>query len=125
MQHHQRLREQFRKRFRDEYLGLLVPLKSKFVKTIEINDIFLVGYGTLKRSDWLIGRVIDIYPGKDNQIRVVKVKAKTRELTRPVKKLYPLELSSLTETLLKYLCFLNSTLNLICLLNIFEICITD
>ncbi|GFU20655.1 hypothetical protein NPIL_233371 [Nephila pilipes] len=50
----------------------------------------------LKRSDWLIGRVRGIYPGKDNHVRVVKVKTKAGELTRPVKKLYPLELSSLT-----------------------------
>ncbi|GFT01630.1 hypothetical protein NPIL_371811 [Nephila pilipes] len=54
--YHWRLREQFRKRFRDEYLGLLVqrPLKRKFVRPIEINDIDLVGQDNLKRSNWLI-----------------------------------------------------------------------
>ncbi|GFT38626.1 uncharacterized protein NPIL_43761 [Nephila pilipes] len=58
--YNQRLREQFRKRFRDEYLGLLVqrPLKRKFVRSIQINDIVLVEQDNLKRSDWLIGRVI-------------------------------------------------------------------
>ncbi|GFS56910.1 uncharacterized protein NPIL_395561 [Nephila pilipes] len=35
----------------------------------------VMGQDNLKRSDWLIGRVIDIYPGKDNQVRIVKVKA--------------------------------------------------
>ncbi|GFS45315.1 hypothetical protein NPIL_417571 [Nephila pilipes] len=72
------------------------PLKRKFVRLIEINDIVLVRQDNLKRSDWLIGRVIDIYPGKNNQVRVVKVKTKAGELTRPVKKLYPFELSSHT-----------------------------
>ncbi|GFS49767.1 DUF5641 domain-containing protein [Nephila pilipes] len=96
--YHQRLRKQFRKRFRDKYLGLLVqrPLKRKFVRPIKINDIVLVGQDNLKRSDWLIGRVIDIYPGKDNQVRAMKVKTKARELTRLFKKLYPIELSSFT-----------------------------
>ncbi|GFU38966.1 hypothetical protein NPIL_430951 [Nephila pilipes] len=65
-------------------------LKRKFVRPIQINDIVLVGLDNLKRSDWLIGRVIDIYPGKDNQERVVKVKTKAGKLPRPVKKLYPL-----------------------------------
>ncbi|GFS73185.1 lig_chan-Glu_bd domain-containing protein, partial [Nephila pilipes] len=43
--YHQRLREQFRKRFRDEYLGILVqrPLKRKLMRPIEITDIVLVG----------------------------------------------------------------------------------
>ncbi|GFU17888.1 hypothetical protein NPIL_247291 [Nephila pilipes] len=40
--------------------------------------------------------VVNIYLGKDNQVRVVKVKTKAGELIRPVKKLYLLELSSLT-----------------------------
>ncbi|GFS29183.1 DUF5641 domain-containing protein [Nephila pilipes] len=93
--YHQLLREQFRKTFRNEFLGLLEPLKRKFVRPIEINDIVFVGQDNLKRSDWQICRVIDIYPGKDNQVRVIIVKTKAGELTRPVKKLYLLELSSL------------------------------
>ncbi|GFT82126.1 DUF5641 domain-containing protein [Nephila pilipes] len=49
-----------------------------------------------ERFDWILHRVIDIYPGKYNQVRVVKVKTKAGEFTQPVKKLYPLELSSFT-----------------------------
>ncbi|GFU03179.1 DUF5641 domain-containing protein [Nephila pilipes] len=85
--YHQQLREQFRKRFLCEYLGLLVQkfLKRKFVRPIEISDIVLEGQDNLKRSDWLIGRVIDIYLGKDNQVLVVKIKTVAGELMRPVK----------------------------------------
>ncbi|GFT69009.1 DUF5641 domain-containing protein [Nephila pilipes] len=86
--YYQRLREQFRQSFRDEYLGPLAqrPLKRKFVRPIKINDIVLVGQDNLKRSYWLIDRVIDIYPRKDNQVRVEKLKSKAGELTRPGKK---------------------------------------
>ncbi|GFU48749.1 hypothetical protein NPIL_165921 [Nephila pilipes] len=56
----------------------------------------VTGQDNLKRSDWLIGRVIDIYPGKDNKVREVKMKTKAGELIRSVKKLYPVELSSFT-----------------------------
>ncbi|GFT87439.1 hypothetical protein NPIL_184032 [Nephila pilipes] len=60
------------------------PLKRKFVRPIEIIDIVLVRQDNLKRSDCIIGRVIEIYPGKDNQIdyntvrKQKKIEAKIR-----------------------------------------------
>ncbi|GFT66530.1 hypothetical protein NPIL_366371 [Nephila pilipes] len=80
-------RTRFPKRFRDEYLGLLVqrPLKRKFVRPFEINGIVLVDQDNLKKSYWLIGHVIDIYTGKDNHVRVMKMKTKAGESTQPVK----------------------------------------
>ncbi|GFY48896.1 hypothetical protein TNIN_497341 [Trichonephila inaurata madagascariensis] len=41
-----------------------------------------------------MGLVMELFPGKDNSVRVVKVKTRMGELVRPVKRLYPLELSS-------------------------------
>lgn len=46
-----------------------------------------------KRIDWPLGRVIAVFPGKDNFIRVVKVKTAKGELTRAVQSVYPLEMS--------------------------------
>ncbi len=41
-----------------------------------------------------MGRVIELYPGKDDEVRVVKVRTANGELTRPVKRIYALELSN-------------------------------
>ncbi|GFV89364.1 double-strand break repair protein MRE11 [Trichonephila clavipes] len=37
---------------------------------------------------------MEVFPGKDNSVRVVKVKTRMGELVHPVKRLYPLELNS-------------------------------
>ena len=95
--HQQSLRETFRKRFREEYLSLFVqrPLKNKhLVRNLKVGDVVLVGCDNKKRVEWPMGRIISTIPGRDNFIRVVKVKTKNGELTRPVQRVYPLEVSS-------------------------------
>ncbi|GFS98235.1 hypothetical protein NPIL_151271 [Nephila pilipes] len=84
----------------DNFKGLLT-YDIETVGVLDIDNLSKInlrdgGQDNLKRSDWLIGRVIDIYPGKDNQVRVVRGKMEAEELARQLKKLYPLELSSLT-----------------------------
>ena len=46
------------------------------------------------RAHWPLGRVIDVYPGKDGQIHSVKLQVGDKQLVRPVVKLCPLELDS-------------------------------
>lgn len=43
------------------------------------------------RLKWPLGVVTDVFIGKDGLVRSVKVKTKKGEMTRPVKKLYELE----------------------------------
>ncbi|XP_035204777.1 uncharacterized protein LOC118179723, partial [Stegodyphus dumicola] len=70
--YHQKLRVEFRKRFRDEYLGMLVHRpKTVPSRTIKKGDLVFVEDDKRKRTDWPMGRVIETYPGKDNNIRVV------------------------------------------------------
>ena len=38
-----------------------------------------------------MGRVVEIYPGEDGQVRVVKVQVGQGTLIRPISKLCPLE----------------------------------
>ncbi|XP_041464514.1 39S ribosomal protein L22, mitochondrial-like isoform X2 [Lytechinus variegatus] len=45
----------------------------------------------MPRNKWLLGRVVEIYPGKDKLVRSAKVKVVTGELTRPIYKLCLLE----------------------------------
>lgn len=47
-----------------------------------------------KRIDWPLGRVIKVIPGRDGEIRVVKIKTENGELVRPVQRLYPLEITT-------------------------------
>ncbi|XP_071652822.1 uncharacterized protein [Temnothorax longispinosus] len=60
------LKEELRKRFRSEYLGQL-------------------------KIEWPLGRVIELFPGKDGIVRVVRLITATGQLVRPVQRLYCLE----------------------------------
>ncbi|XP_035214816.1 uncharacterized protein LOC118188493 [Stegodyphus dumicola] len=93
--YHQKLRVEFRKRFRDEYLGMLVHRpKTVPSRTIKKGDLVFVEDDKRKRTDWPMGRVIETYPGKDNNIRVVKVKTSSGELLRPVQRVFPMEIDN-------------------------------
>jgi hypothetical protein len=46
-----------------------------------------------------MGRIIELFPGKDGESRVAKVKTSTGVLIRPLQRLYPLEVTSSSEFL--------------------------
>ncbi|XP_023214294.1 uncharacterized protein LOC111617199, partial [Centruroides sculpturatus] len=91
-----KLRKDLRNRFRIEYLAQLQNPRglAKGTKMIAVGDIVLVGHDNQKRLDWPLARVVEIYPGKDGLVRVVKLKTQVGFLIRPVRKLYLLEISS-------------------------------
>lgn len=91
LQHRAKVKQDFRERFRSEYLGLLQS-RTKNVKNrdIKIGDIVMIGNDNSKRMDWPMGRVIGAFPGKDGKTRLVRVKTATGECMRPVQRLYPL-----------------------------------
>ena len=45
------------------------------------------------RAHWPLGRIVEIYPGKDGHVRVTNVQVGREELFRPITKLCQLELS--------------------------------
>lgn len=90
----QELREQLRNRFRKEYLAQLVQRHSQSSGNVQVGDIVLVGAENIKRINWPIARVQELCKGRDGRVRVVKVKTHNGILTRPVRKLYPLEVRS-------------------------------
>ena len=47
------------------------------------------------RAHWPLGRVIEVYPGKDGQVCLVKLQVGDKQLVRPVVKLCSLELDCL------------------------------
>lgn len=44
--------------------------------------------------NWPLGRVVELLPGRDNVVRLVRLWISNGELLRPVQRLYPLECSS-------------------------------
>ncbi|GFV00883.1 integrase catalytic domain-containing protein [Trichonephila clavipes] len=54
-------------------------------------DIVLVGDDHTKRLNWNLGKILKLYPGKDEKVRVAQVKTKFGSFLRLVRKLYLLE----------------------------------
>ncbi|XP_008484093.2 uncharacterized protein LOC103520770 [Diaphorina citri] len=93
--HRQDLRRQLRERFTAEYLGQLKLKHSRKPEhCIKVGDIVLIGDDNVKRTDWPIARIVALVRGNDNHVRVVKLKTRSGILTRPIQRVYPLEISS-------------------------------
>ncbi|GFV14045.1 DUF5641 domain-containing protein [Trichonephila clavipes] len=89
-----RIQNDLRKRFRVEYLGQLRETRNiKGENTLSEGDIVLVGDGHTKRLNWNLGKILKLYPGKDEKVRVAQVKTKFGSFLRPVRKLYLLEVT--------------------------------
>jgi hypothetical protein len=91
----QKLKQDLRSRFRKEYLSLLVQKgKEKQNRKFKIGEIVLVELENMKRIFWPLGRILELIPGKDKEVRVVKIKTKNGVITRHVQRVFPLEVSS-------------------------------
>ncbi|KAJ8964448.1 hypothetical protein NQ317_005384 [Molorchus minor] len=74
------LKEELTRRFRSEYLSqLIIRSKNHFKSEIKVGDVVIIGSDALKRLDWPLGVVTEVFPGKDSAIRV---------------RLYPLEINT-------------------------------
>ena len=60
---------------------------------IQVDDVVLVMSPKTTQGHWTLGRIVEIYPDKDGQIRVAKVQVGREELRRPITKLRQLKLS--------------------------------
>ncbi|ERL91391.1 hypothetical protein D910_08723 [Dendroctonus ponderosae] len=60
-------------------------------RQVQVGDIVLVGNDQEKRIHWPLGRVVQLFPGKDGQVRLVKLLTERGQLMRPIQRLYPLE----------------------------------
>ena len=58
---------------------------------VKVGDIVLVVSPDTSRGNWPLGRVLEVYPGTDGRVRVVKVQVGQGTLVRSVTKLCPLE----------------------------------
>ncbi|XP_054282052.1 uncharacterized protein LOC128999514 [Macrosteles quadrilineatus] len=94
----QSLRQNLRSRFKKEYLAMLVHRSKensgKGSRTISTGDIVLIGDDNIKRINWPLALVLETIRGKDGVCRVAKLKTAKGELTRPIQRLYPIEINS-------------------------------
>ncbi|GBM21586.1 hypothetical protein AVEN_172446-1 [Araneus ventricosus] len=98
IKYRQTVQKDLRDRFRSEYLGQLIQRRTcKESRPISVGDIVLVGNDNLKRIHWPLGKIIELLPGKDKEIRLIRAKTANSVLLWPVQRIYPLEVSSPTE----------------------------
>ena len=83
------LADQFWVRWSREYLQTLQVRQKWMTKcpNLQLDDIVLVCDRNLPRGLWVMGRIIDIYPDRHNNVRQVLIKTATTELRRPITKL--------------------------------------
>ncbi|XP_043469952.1 uncharacterized protein LOC122503458 [Leptopilina heterotoma] len=94
-EYRQRVKDDLRQRFRAEYLGQLSGRIRQVSndREVKVGEIVLVGHENQKRLNWPLARVLEVLPGRDGKVRVVKLKTATGELIRPVQRLFPLEVA--------------------------------
>ncbi|UYV83583.1 hypothetical protein LAZ67_23001537 [Cordylochernes scorpioides] len=80
----QACREELRARFTKEYLAMLVHHgKARKSRRIEVGEIVLIGNDQKRRIAWPLGKVEEVLPGADGQVRVARVKTSSGVFLRP------------------------------------------
>ncbi|ENN78854.1 hypothetical protein YQE_04685, partial [Dendroctonus ponderosae] len=72
-------------------VGWVLGASRRNSRQVQVGDIVLVGNDQEKRIHWPLGRVVQLFPGKDGQVRLVKLLTERGQLMRPIQRLYPLE----------------------------------
>jgi len=83
----------FWRRWLKEYLPTLQE-RAKWTnprRCLVINDLVLIADENVCRGNWPLGRVIEVFQGKDGYVRTAKIQTSSTILTRPVTKLCFLE----------------------------------
>ena len=85
----QKIVDSFWRRWTRDTFPLLMPRKiwNAEKRNVKINDFVMVADGNSVRGKWNVGRVIDVYTGKDGKVRNIKVKTSTGEYRRPITKI--------------------------------------
>ena len=87
------LTDLFWKRWLKEYLPLLQPRGKwrKAIPNLKPNALVLMVDDSQPRSRWNVGRVLEVFPGRDGLVRTARVKNKDGIYVRPIQKLCILE----------------------------------
>jgi hypothetical protein len=88
----QYLADIFWRRWTNEYLPALQERQKwhSACQNLQVGDVVLI-LDDLPRNQWLLGRVVKVYPGQDGLVRTVEVRTPNTHLIRPERKLCLLE----------------------------------
>lgn len=91
-QHCSKLRQDFWRKWSHDYLNQLQhrPKWKTSEHNLEIGHLVLVKEDNLPPLEWCLARIIDVMPGPDKRVRVVKIRTNKGEFVRPITKLCPL-----------------------------------
>ncbi|XP_064621089.1 uncharacterized protein LOC135483944 [Lineus longissimus] len=97
--YNQHLSRIFWNRWTKEYLTELNQLRkwTEVRDNLHEGDVVLVAEDNTRKLDWKLGRVEEIFPGRDGLVRSVLVKTKSGLMRRPVQKLRLLETTIVPE----------------------------
>lgn len=98
--HKQKLLQKFWEIWASNYIRNLpkvVPHQTER-NTIKKGSIVLVEEDGITRLQWPMGRVVEVYPGKDKRVRSVRIKTSKGEIVRPVNRLCHLEGVTISST---------------------------
>lgn len=89
----QYLSDVFWKRWLKEYLPAL-QIRQKWqrqTRNVQVNDVVLVVDDNIPRGQWPLGRVTEIFKGRDGLVRKCLVRTRNTNVLRPITKLCLLE----------------------------------
>ena len=68
------------------------PKWTSEFRDLKVGDVVIVVQPDTPRGRWPLGRIVEVYPGRDGHTRVAKVACGVKTLVRPITKLIPLEI---------------------------------
>ena len=86
----QKIVDTFWRRWTRDVFSSLFPRKkwSTEKRTVRVDDIVIMEDFNSVCGNWTIGRIINVYPGKDGIVRNVKMKTPTSGYQRPITRLW-------------------------------------
>ena len=81
--------DSFWRRWTRDVFPLKVPRKKWNTgrRNVQVDDFVMVAEPNTVRGKWIIGRIVEVYPGQDGRVRKVKVKTPSGEYSRPITKI--------------------------------------
>ncbi|GFU74766.1 integrase catalytic domain-containing protein [Trichonephila clavipes] len=99
MKYRIKLLRDLRQCFRKEYLSELIQKQNdNRVREPRIGEMVLIGNDNNKRLSWPIAKIIELIPGRDGEIRTVRLKTQHGTVIRPVQRIFPLEVQAIANS---------------------------
>ncbi|GFW85876.1 uncharacterized protein TNCV_1623201 [Trichonephila clavipes] len=82
-----------------KYLSELIQKQNdNRVREPRIGEMVLIGNDNKKRLHWPIAKIIELIPGRDGEIRTVRLKTHHGTVIRPVQRTFPLEVQAIANS---------------------------